>query len=183
MARRPGEDDGFKLSPRARRIGGWVAAGAIIAGIALAVGLIGGDGNGPAVDPVASGSRPAQDVPRIAFGTGLDPDSGEVTEPRERFTAGDTVAYAVRIEGTLHAAVFVEVRRTGGGPRETVQPPTEQPLPGGSSLVGVTVPADRLLAAFGPGEYRMIIRRQPDGSPVAQGAFALEPAPAESSDP
>ena len=79
----------------------------------------------------------------------------------------------------------MEVRRTGGGEAETAQAPVDaQPLPE-PAVIAFTVPTADLLAAFGPGEYLMLIYADPAGDPIAEGTFELvallvSPAPSSS---
>lgn len=176
MARRPGSDGvGFDLSPRQMRIAGWLAAAVIILGIAIVVGWLGGDAEtGPLG---ASPSAPADVDPlAIEFGTALDTAAGTVAEGAEtdRFTSGDLFAYSVATPGAAPDPVYVEVRRTAGGAVEVVQAPVDglQPLEYPRTLA-FDVPADNLLAVFGPGEYLMLIYADPTGSPVAEGTFVL----------
>lgn len=177
MARRPGED-GFALSPRARRIGGWVAAILLVLGIAVVVGVLGGDGDGTPTGSAPSGSSPPVDGTAITFGTAIDPATGQVAEAARvgRFMAGDTFAYSVAPTGTVPDAVYVEVRRTGGAADETIQEPVEaQTLPD-PDAIAFTVPTDDLLAVFGAGTYLMLIYAEPAGEPIAQGPFELASA-------
>lgn len=186
MARRPGEEGAaFNLSPRALRIGGWIVAVLLIAGIALVVGLLGGDPETPVGGASPSGSATATSGTAIAFGDALDPATGEVAENAltDRFAAGDTFVYSVAPEpGTPPPeAVYVEVRRTGGGPVEIAQAPTEaQPLPN-PDVIAFTVPADALLEAFGPGDYLMLIYANPEDERLAEGTFVLVGASASPS--
>ena len=162
------------LSPRAMRIAGWVVATLIILGVALVVGLLGGDADG--VETASSPTPSVDDGLRpIAFGTSLDPVTGEVaTGARtQRFVAGDTFAYSVRPSAAPPPTVLVEVRRTGGGLRETVQEPSPQGLADGAVVVAFTVPADALLRDFGPGEYLMLIYAEGAAEPLAEGGFTL----------
>lgn len=173
MARRPGTDGGIDLSPRARRIAGWVAAALIIGLIALLFRLLGGNGDGTVVNPSPAISPGAS--PSIQFGTALDPASGEIAADAEtsRFAAGDTFGYSVASSGSPPAEVYVEVNRVGGGPIETVQDPIDaQPLPD-PRVIAFRVSADALLAAFGPGRYEMLIYALPAGEPLAAGRFEL----------
>jgi hypothetical protein len=177
MARPPGGLDApFGLSPRALRIAGWLVAAILIVGIAVVVGLLGGDadetgvGAGPSGSPDSTGSA-------IAFGTTLDPVTGEVAADArtDRFSAGDTFAYSVAPSGTPPAAVYVEVRRTGGGAVEVVQAPVDaQPL-SNPEVIAFAVPPGPgdLLAVFGPGEYLMLIYADPEDEPIAEGTFTL----------
>ena len=178
MARRPGDEGAaFNLSPRALRIGGWIVAILLIAGIAVVVGLLGGDAESPDVGASPSGSAAATSGTAIAFGNALDPATGEVAENArtDRFATGDTFVYSVPPEaGTSPPeAVYVEVRRTGGGTVEIAQAPAQaQPLPN-PDVIAFTVPADDLLAVFGPGDYLMLIYDDPDAEPIAEGTFVL----------
>src|SRR5687767_813717 len=103
MAQRPGDDgsSALKLSPRALRIGGWVAAILLIAGIAVVVGLLGGDADRGPLGASPSASDGAATA-TIAFGTSIDQATGEVAEDArtDRFAAGDTFAYSVALSGT-----------------------------------------------------------------------------------
>lgn len=184
MARRPGADGAtpLTLSPRALRIGGWVVAILLVAGIAVVVGLFGGDADtGPlGASPSASSSLATGTV---AFGTSIDQATGEVAEGAgtDRFVAGDTFAYSVALSGTPPDPVFVEVRRTGGGLVEIVQSPADgrQALEYPPALA-FDVPADDLFEVFGPGEYLMLIYADPAVDPIAEGSFILVGAPAAS---
>lgn len=172
MARRAGDDPRLELSPRAARTGGWLIAMLLVVGIAVAVRILGGNADGSPIGPGASASAPAGDPAEITFGTALDPASGEVAEAArtDRFTPGDTFAYSVSPgEGPVPEAVYVEVRRTGG---ETVQEPTHAPLID-PAVIAFELPADRLFAAFGPGEYIMLISAALDAEPIARGEFEL----------
>jgi hypothetical protein len=174
MARRPGGDDPFTLSPRTRWIIGWVAAVLLIGGIALAVRILGDSGDGAVASSHPVGSQGAS-APTVTFGTALDSATGQVAAAArsERFADGDPFVYSVPPSGDVPPVVFVEVRRTGGGVAETVQPPIEgQRLPN-PEVIAFSVPAAALLADFGPGEYLMLIYTEPDGEPIAQGTFVL----------
>jgi hypothetical protein len=184
MARRPGGRD-LQLSSGARRLAGWVAAIALVAGIALGVRLVGGSGDG---SPGAEGSPSTSsgDVAPITFGTALDPATGLVATPARtsRFEEGDTFAYSVS-ELPPPAEVYVEVERLGGDAMEVVQEPSVQTLGPDSVAIAFTVPAAVLLDAFGPGEFRMRIYLA-EGSrvPIGEGTFSLvaslAPTPAPS---
>jgi hypothetical protein len=185
MASRPdGDGPLLDLSPRAMRIAGWVVAFGLIAGIAVVVGLLGGDADsGPlGASPSASGGTSAT---TIVFGTSIDEATGAVAESArtDRFTAGETFAYSVELTGTTPDPVFVEVRRTGGGAAEIVQAAVDgrQPLEYAPALA-FDVPADDLFEVFGPGEYLMLIYADPEAEPLAEGTFHLV-GPAESPPP
>jgi hypothetical protein len=180
MARRPGEEGRITLGPRERRLLGWIVAIVLVIGIAIVVGILGGNGDGAPVDPGQSASPSAGTSLPITFGTALDATTGEVPTDAQvdRFTTEDTFAYSIQAsEGrTVPATVYVEVERIGGGAAEVVQSATrdgEQAVPPGRPTIGFTVPAARLLAVFGPGEYRMRIFVDPEDPPLAEGSFSL----------
>ena len=185
MARRPGDGEGFTLSPRARWIVGWIAALLLVVGVAFAVGILGGNGDGTPVgaSPGQSGSAPGDPAP-IAFGTALDDSTGRVAEQAAaaRFTGGDTFAYSVdQGAGTVPGAVYVEVRRTAGGDAGVVQEPVNAQALADPAVIAFAVPADDLIAAFGPGTYEMLIYAEPGGDPLAEGQFELAAAEATAS--
>lgn len=172
MARRPGERE-FQLSPGARRIAGWVAAIALVGGIALGVRIVGGSGDG---SPAAAGSPSARagDVRPITFGTSLDPATGLVASPARtsRFEDGDAFVYSVA-DVPPPTTVYVEVGRLVGGQAEIVQEQSVQTVAPDSLAIAFSVPAAVLLEAFGPGEYRMRIYLAGEAAPVAEGTFVL----------
>ena len=174
MARRPGDDDSLPLSPRARRIGGWIAAALLIGGIALAFRILGGNGDGTVVDPSPSGST-GSSAQGVTFGTALDPATGEVAADArtERFVEGDTFVYSVGPSDAPPDAVYVEVRRTDGQEPVIAQAPVEaQPL-SNPNVIAFEVAARFLFADFGPGTYLMLIYTDPAGDPLAEGSFEL----------
>jgi len=179
MARRPGEDGRFTLSPRERRILGWVAAIVIVIGIAIVVGVLGGNADGDPVDPDGSAAPSTASPFAIAFGTELDEATWQVAAGAgtNRFIESDLFAYAVPPTVTVPATVYVEVVRTGGGVEEVVQAANpdegDQTVPAGRPAVAFSVPAANLFAAFGPGEYRMRIYVDPEAEPLAEGTFIL----------
>jgi hypothetical protein len=188
MARRSGLDGRFSLSPRERRILGWVVALVLVLGIALVVRVVGGDADGAPVAADGSASPSAVTALEIAFGTAIDPATGEVAVDARtnRFAAPDPFAYSVRPPAPVPTTIYVEVERTGGGTLEIVQGPDsdwEQTVADGSATIAFTVPAANLHTDFGPGEYRMRIFETPDAAPMAEGAFVLvaDPAPASTS--
>ena len=172
MARRPGGRE-LSLSPRARRIAGWVAAVGLVGGIALGVRIVGGSGDG---SPGAAGSpsAPAGGVAPITFGTVLDPATGLVATPARTssFEEGDSFVYSVA-DVPPPATVYVEVARVAGGSAEIVQEQSVQTLPPESPAIAFSVPAAVLLDAFGSGEYRMRIYLPGEPVPVAEGSFVL----------
>lgn len=187
MARPRGRDGRLDLSPRARLIGGWLAALVIVLGIAAGVRIFGGNADGTAPLASAAASIISSPVP-ITFGTELGGDRIVPSAARgTRFAPGDTFAYAVP-DADPATSVYVEVERVSGGTAEVVQAPVEaQLIPGGPATIGFTVPADRLFEAFGPGIYRMRIFLEPDGAPIADGRFELvdptAPVPTPSEQP
>jgi hypothetical protein len=173
MARQPGTGGRLRLSPRARQLAGWLAALVIVLGIAGAVRILGESSDRGAVVPSPTSSSGTALLP-IAFGTELTRERVVPVGARTTtFERGMTFAYGV--EGGAPAdAIYVEVRRTDGGPSETVQEPVEaQPIPGAPALIGFSVPAANLLDAWGPGAYLMRIYLDPGGEPIAEGAFVL----------
>lgn len=178
MARRPGEDGRFALSPRERRILGWVAAIVIVIGIAIVVGVLGGNADGAPVDPGDSITPSAATPLAIAFGTELDGTTWQVAAGAgtDRFLESDLFAYAVPPTSTVPATVYVEVARIAGGAEEVVQAAAtdgDQPVPAGRPAIAFSVPAANLFTAFGPGEYRMRIYVDPADAPLAEGTFIL----------
>jgi hypothetical protein len=176
MARRSGFGTGgpLTLTPRPRRIGGWVVAAALVLGIALVVGILGDPDDGAGTPPSPSTSTMAS-FAAISFGTALDSASGEVAADAriDRFADGDLFTYSVPPSGAVPQAVYVEVQRTGGGAAGVVQEPIEpQALPN-PAVIAFRVPAADLLAVFGAGEYLMLIYADPAGEPIAEGRFVL----------
>jgi hypothetical protein len=173
MARRPGEDGRLALSPRARLIGGWLAALLLVLGIAGAVRLLGGNGDGAGILPSPSPAGGGQLHP-IAFGTALDATRLIPADAaRSRFGREDTFAYAVP-DAEPASVIYVEVRRVAGGPAEVVQEPVgEQEIPGAPANIGFSVPAANLLDDFGPGTFQMLIYLDPELPAIAEGTFEL----------
>ena len=181
MARRPGAEGRFHLTPRSRWIAGWVVAILLIGGIALAFNLAGGNADGTAV---AATPSPSAAAPQggITFGTTLGPT--RVVAPGStttRFAAGDTFAYSLAVEGSPPPVVYVEVVTADG--TRVAQPVDEgeQNVPPGEAI-GFNVPASVLLEAFGAGSYVMRIYPAPGAEPLAEGSFELvrEPTPVPS---
>lgn len=176
MARRPDGGSRFTLSPRGRRIAGWVAAIAIVAGIALFVRFLGGNADGTAVLPSPTTSPTlGKAVGVIRFGTALDPTTHEVAAGAEtdRFVASDSFAYSFRPATPPPETVWVEVRRGTDGAGEAVQEPTAHGLAGDALVIGFEVPASALFDDFGTGAFQMRIYVAQDGEPVAAGSFEL----------
>ena len=184
MARPP--DDGRRLSlpPRARSIAGWVAALVIIAGIALVVGILGGNADGAPVAPTPSASPTSDQAAGIQFGTELDPATGEVAADAatDRFVTSDTFAYSYRPAEPPPSTVWVEVRRGADGSGEAVQPPAAHGLADDALVIAFEVPAAALFRDFGAGPFQMRIYLAEDAvAPDAVGSFELvETAPTTS---
>ena len=174
MARRPGDTGPAPLSPRALRYAGWLVAALFIIGIAVVVGLLGDPGDEGEVGG-GSPSASAGAGHTIDFGTALDPATGQVADDArtDRFAAGYTFVYSVPPSATIPPAVYVEVVRTSSPEPETAQAPVDaQSLPN-PEVIAFTVPADDLLAVFGPGDYVMRIYADPQSQPIAEGTFYL----------
>lgn len=183
MARRPGQEGALNLGPRERRILGWIVALVLVVGIAIAVGILGGNGDGDPIDPAGSVGPTA--LP-ITFGTEIDPETGEVAPDTQtnQFTSADSFAYSSRPAGAVPTTIYVEVERIAGGANEIVQPRNpdgEQLVTAGRPAIAFTVAGARLLEEFGPGEYRMRIFVDPAAAPIAEGTFTLVGDPASPS--
>jgi hypothetical protein len=186
MARRPGQEGGVTLGPRERRILGWIVALVLVVGIAIVVGVLGGNGDGDPIAPAGSVAPSGAAALPITFGTEIDPETGEVASNAQtaQFTSADQFAYSVMPAGEVPTTVYVEVERIGGGAAELVQPRTpdgEQQVTAGRPAIAFTVPVADLLAVFGPGEYRMRIFADPAAAPIAEGTFTLIGDPASPS--
>ncbi len=177
MALRPADERGFTVPPRARGPVAWAAVALLLVAIAVGARLIGTGGE----EPVALDPSPSADVvpaaPSIAFGTAIDPVTGEVSldSATATFRSGDDFAYSVRPADTPPRTIYVEVVRTAPDPA-TVQAPSPQTLPENAVVIAFVVPADALIADFGPGEYVMRIFAQPTEPPIAVGSFSLAAA-------
>ena len=172
MARRPGDDDSLPLSPRARRIGGWIAAALLIGGIALAFRILGGNGDGTVVDSSPSGST-GSSAQGITFGTALDPATGEVAADArtERFAEGDTFVYSVAPSGSGPPPdrVYVEVeRRAVARPKWSRRRPTASRLPN-PQVIAFTVPAVRSSGRLRTGHVPDAHLRRSGGRPARGG--------------
>ena len=183
MARRPGQDGALTLEPRERRILGWIVALVLVIGIAIVVGILGGNGDGAPIAPAGSIGPSAAAALPITFGTEIDPQTGEVAPDAQtdQFTSADSFAYSARPAGAVPTTIYVEVERIGGGANEIVQPRNpdgEQLVTAGRPAIAFTVAGARLLEVFGPGEYRMRIFVDPAAAPIAEGTFTLVGDPA-----
>ena len=175
MARRPDGPSRFTLSPRGRRYAGWIAALAIVAGVALFVGFLGGNADGTAVVPSPTSSPTLGEAVAIRFGTDLDPETGEVPAGAEtdRFVESDRFAYSFRPVDPPPETVWVEVRRGVDGDGEAVQEPAPHDLASDALVIGFEVPAAALFEDFGTGPFQMRIYLAPDAEAAASGTFEL----------
>lgn len=175
MARRPDGEQRFSLSSRARWIVGWVVAAAIIAGIALFVGILGGNADGTAVVRTPTATADAGASQAIRFGTALDPATQEVAAEAatDRFVETDSFAYSFRPAEPPPTTVWVEVRRNADGAGEAVQEPAPHGLAEDARVIAFEVPAANLFADFGSGPFQMRIYLEDGGPAVATGAFEL----------
>lgn len=170
MARPLGVAEHTLPEGRARTVVGWTAAAAVIGLMAFVVGRPIDD----AGRAIATPSPSAATISPIAFGTSLDPQSGEVGVASDRFAAGDLFAYSVRSAAPFGGdLVYVEVLRRDGDATEAVQEPSAQKVTPGTSVIAFQVPADALLANFGSGEFVMRIYLDPTAAPIAEGTFRL----------
>jgi hypothetical protein len=164
--------------PGARTWLGWGAAAASVALVAFFVGR-GGSEVGVA-SPTPSPTAPPLSV---AFGTALDPVSGEAVNPTNRFRAGDPIAYSVRLAAALGVdTILVEIVRLEGDGETVVQRPSTQGIVATSRIIAFTfaVPTSDLLTAWGPGDYAMRISLPGASNPFATGRFTLVATPAAS---
>lgn len=147
---------------------GWLAAAVVLAALAFIVGRPSGEQDRNPATPA-----PSDGPVEIEFGSGLDSASGKVTDPTRRFGPGATFAYSVTLPVAFEAdAALVKVVRLDEG-RSEVQAPTAEPIDATGRTFGVTFPADRVLDAWGPGEYEMTITLRAGGPIVARGRFVL----------
>ena len=173
MATRTASDGSVAVTPQARTIAGWLIAIGIIVGAAFFVGRLGSPDA-----PTAGADGTAEATPKllsIAFGTAIDPATGEVAEDlrTSRFAAGDTFAYSIHPDVAFGSTVYVEVLQIATDASAVpVQTPAAQDLPN-PEAIAFTVPADALLRDFGPGAYVMRIYLQQGGTPIAEGRFEL----------
>jgi hypothetical protein len=160
----------------------WLGWAAGILGVGLVVFLVGRAGSEagvptPTPSPSAAGPLP------IAFGTALDPTSGEAVDPTDRFRASDPIAYSVRLAAPPGVdTILVEIARLEGSAETVVQEPSTQGIDASSRVIGFTfaVPTSEVLAAWGPGDYAMRIYLPGEGDPIAAGRFTLVETPVAS---
>jgi hypothetical protein len=174
MATRTASDGSVTLTPRVRTIAGWLIAIGIIVGAAFFVGRLGSP-DAPAAGTGGSAEATPTLLP-IAFGTAIDPATGEVAEDlrTSRFAAGDTFAYSMRPGVAIGETIYVEVLRIATDASAVpVQTPAPQGVEPGAEVIAFDPPADALLRDFGPGAYVMRIYLQQGGTPIAEGRFEL----------
>ena len=167
-----------RRGPRASTLLGWLAAAGAVAVVAFFVGRAGSE-----VGLASPTPTPSPGPLSVAFGTALDPVSGEATNLTDRFRAGDAIAYSVRLAVAPGVdQVLVEIVRIEAGSETVVQQPSTQGIVGGSRIVAFTfaVPTSDLLANWGPGDYAMRIYFPGGTSPFATGRFTLVETPAAS---
>lgn len=165
--------------PRARTWLGWAAAGIGVIVVAFLVGRAGAESGLPSPTPSPSAAGPLP----IAFGTALDPATGEATGFTERFRAADPIAYSVRLPAAPGVdSILVEIVRIGGDAEAVVQEPSSQGIVATSVVIGFTfaVPTSELLDAWGPGDYAMRIYLLGATDPMASGRFTLVETPVAS---
>jgi hypothetical protein len=171
-----GERRTVTTTPGMRTIVGWLAAIGIVIIAAFFVGRLGSPEAPGSGGSTASGPTSPTPLP-IAFGTGRDEATGEVAADLriESFAAGDPFFYSVRPPSAPGIAqVYVEVIRVEDGETAPVQTPAPQPLNSAyPEVITFRVPADDLIAAFGPGTFVMRIYLDPQQDPIAEGRFEL----------
>ena len=171
MARPVGEVGPLASLP----VGLLLAAGAaLVVVVIVLLATRGGDGSG-GVAGGRSNATAAADAPiTIRFGTAIDAVSGEVSDPRTAFRAGDAFAYSIRLDEPVETdTVEVEViHRSQDGSQEVVQAPAPQPVNPAVRVIAFQVTADALIEGFGTGDFQMRIYRGREL--LAQGHFTLE---------
>lgn len=159
---------------RLAQLAGWIAAGAVLVGLALVVG------RPPSESQVeANRSSPTPIPPHpIVFGTHLDPSTNLALGVTDRFRSGDRFAYSVTLDDSPGIdTILVQVLRQESGAEVEVQPPSEQKILPEPRTFAFEVTADRLLAAWGTGSYEMRIYLAAGSPPAAEGRFTLLTGP------
>jgi hypothetical protein len=166
--------------PRARTSLGWAAAALGVAVVAFLVGRAGSEAGLPSPNPLPSATGPLP----IAFGTALDPASGEAIQPTNRFRAGDPFAYSVRMAAAPGVdTILVEIIRLNDDGTETIAQPLadgEQGIVATSPVFAFKVQTSSLLDAWGPGVYAMRMYLPGEADPIAAGRFTLVETPVAS---
>jgi hypothetical protein len=127
----------------------------------------------PSPSPSATPATPAPTPqPTLVFGAGLDSASQRIIAPTNVFTPGSTFAYAIDLGEPLGVTqLTVQVAKISGGQETTVQPAGRLDVPPEAVAVGVQLPADRLLSAWGTGQYVLRVFR--GGELLVEGVFQL----------
>lgn len=162
--------------PRARLWLGWAAAAIGVVLVAFLVGRAGSESGLPSLTPSSSAAGPLP----IAYGTALDPATGEVTQLTDRFRAEDRIAYSVRLPSAPGVdTILVEIVRLGADGETVVQEPASQGIAASSSVIGFAfaVPTSDLLEDWGAGDYAMRIYLPGAVDPTATGRFTLVETP------
>jgi hypothetical protein len=157
---------------------GWAAAAVGLVLVAFFVGRAGSEVGVPTPTP-----SPSAAPLTVTFGTALDPVSGEAINPTERFRAGDTIAYSVRLPTAPGVdSILVEILRLDAPNGTVVQRPSTQGIVATSSVIAFTftAPTSDLLSSWGPGAYEMWISLPGASDPFATGRFTLVETPAAS---
>lgn len=165
-------------SPRAQTWLGWAAAALGVGVVAFLVGRAGSDAELPPTSPSPSAAGPLS----VAYGTALDPVTGEAVQATDRFREGDPFVYSVQMPAAPGVdTILVEIIRLNVDGTETVaQRPSEQGIVASSPVFAFEVPATKLLRAWGPGTYAMRIYLPGAVDPLATGRFTLVETPVES---
>jgi hypothetical protein len=164
-------------SPGRRRVGpiiGWAVA--VIALVALAI-VVGRPSTESGVEAARSTPTPEAAL-SIVFGTGLHSGTNVASPAETRFRSGDPFAYSVTLDhppgtDTIQVQVF---RLESPAPVEVQAPSDERILPDPLTF-GFQLPTDRLLTAWGPGDYEMRIYLDGLSAPTAVGRFTLLASP------
>ena len=111
----------------------------------------------------------------LAFGTALDANTGEITEPTTTFGPGQAFAYSITMPEPLGVdRVFVEVVRVEADGTETLiqERSGGQPVDASSAVAWFSVDADSLISGFGVGNFIMRVYA-PQDQLIAEGPFEL----------
>ena len=167
-----------RTSPRTSRWLGWLAAAGAVAVVAFFVGRAGSE-----VAIASPTPSPSPGLRPVAFGTALDPVSGEATNLTNRFRAGDPISYSVMLPDPPGVdSILVEIVRSDSSGKTVVQPPSRQGIVGTSRVIAFTfaTPTSKLLTDWGPGDYEMRVYFPGATSAFATGRFTLLETPAAS---
>jgi hypothetical protein len=149
---------------------GWAAAAAAVLLVAFIAGRAGSDVELASPTPTPTVIGPVA----VVFGAALDPDTGEVIQPRTRFAPGDPLAYSASLPAAPGVAtMLLEVVRLEAAGEATVQAPTETEIDAASRVIAFSVQAGDLLAIWGAGDYELRMYVGPGTAPDAVGRFTL----------